>query len=251
MDFLGCDDLVDAVRSLAVIYRVDVDDISVVVNGGWPDFMVGSQESYQDIFRSDLIPVMMGHHLRSVPSFDLGEIAYYHRTSYDGADKWFVDGLLSSIPAAHAFFEKVNKLVVIDGRARELSLKNIQERNCFEGFGAGGPYAFDVFDDAKAADRPGLDYTLPEFFCGEVWRQRDGFGLLQDLRQKLQMILKPVVVKFIARTEASDQYITNLWHYVFRKYQGDVMSGCSHYPCTFVGKGVDVAFDKIIKIIDL
>ena len=251
MNVLGCDDQEDAKRSLASIYQVDIAEINKLTKNDWPDFLRDSQTSYLDTFDSKYVPTLMASHLAASPNWNFGDVAYYHRTAYTGSAEWFQDGLLASTPAARAFLCKVGELVTIDNDHIALVVKNIVHRTLSEGQSEGGPYAFDVFDDAKYANRPGLDYSLPEFFMVSVWERKYGVPHARDLREKLQKILKPVVVKFSATPNNPDGYITNLWHYLFRGWNGDPMVGSNHYPCTFLGEGKSVPAERIIKIIDL
>lgn len=251
MNILGCDDQDDAKRSLASIYQVDLGKIDIVTRRDWPDFLRNSQTTYPDTFDSRYVPTLMASHLAASPNWNFGEVAYYHRTAYTGSAEWFQEGLLASTPAARAFLRKVEKLIDIDNDHIVLAVKNIEDRTLYEGQSDGGPYAFDVFDDAKYANRTGLDYSLPEFFMGSVWERKYGVSHAQDLREKLQKILRPVVVKFSAPPNDPDAYITNLWHYLFREWRDEPMGGCNHYPCTFYGGGRPVPVERIIKIIDL
>lgn len=251
MNVLGCDNQEDAKRSLASIYQVDIAKIDNVTKKDWPDFLRDSQTTYLDTFDSRYVPTLMASHLAASLNWSFGEVAYYHRTAYTGSAEWFQEGLLASTPAARAFLSKVGELVAIDNDHIALAVKNIEHRTLYEGQSEGGPYAFDVFDDAKYANRTGLDYSLPEFFMGSVWEGKYGVSHARDLREKLQKILRPVVVKFCAPPNNPDGYITNLWHYLFREWNDDPMDGCNHYPCTFYGDGKSVPVERIIKIIDL
>lgn len=251
MTYISCDDKADAVRSLARIYRVDVGVVAGIANGRWPTFISESKGSYQDLFDSRYIPSLMAKHLSANPNWEIGEVAYYHRTAYDGSADWFQDGLLASHEAANAFLNKIAGMVPLDSEDRAIALANIRDRECGEGGNSGGPYAFDVFDNARYADKAGMDYSLPEFFVGNVWVGKYGVCCAAPILDSLREKLKPVVVKFSGSSSNADVYITNLWQYVFRAWRGDPMSPASHYPCTFSGAGKAVSADRIIQIIDL
>ncbi len=251
MSHLSCDDEADAVRTLARIYRVDVGLVEDVANGNWPSFILDSTDSSGDLFASSNLPSQMAQHLSADPDWEIGEVAYYHRSAYDGSTDWFREGLLASCEAANAFLNKIANLVQLDNADRDLALANIRDRECLEGSGSGGPYAFDIFDNARYADQAGMDYSLPEFFIGRVWANKYGCYQAVPILNALRGKLKPVVVKFSGVPSNPDSYITNLWHYVFRAWKKDPMSATSHYPCTFKGAGKSVPADRIIQIIDL
>lgn len=251
MIFISCDDRGDAIRSLAHIYGVDVGLVDAVAAGHWPRFILESIDPYQDLFDSRYVPSLMAQHLSAKLDFNIGEVAYYHRTAYDGSADWFKEGLLASRDAATTFLNKIAQLILLDGEDRAIALANIKDRESGEGRGAGGPYAFDVFDNARSAHQAGMDYSLPEFFAGDAWVKKYGVCYAKPILDSLRKKLKPVVVKFSGIPSDPDGYITNLWQYVFRAWKGDPMSATSHYPCTFLGAGKSVAADRIIHIIDL
>jgi hypothetical protein len=251
MIYISCDDKVDAIRSLARIYRVDVGLVDDVAAGHWPRFMLKSTDPYQDLFDSRYMPALMAQHLSTKADLEIGEVAYYHRTAYDCSADWFKEGLLASCEAANTFFNKIAQLVPLDGEDRAIALANIKDRESGEGRGAGGPYAFDVFDNARSAHQAGMDYSLPEFFAGDAWVRKYGVCYAKPIIDSLRKKLKPVVVKFSGASSDPDGYITNLWQYVFRAWKDEPMSETSHYPCTFSGEGKSVAADRIIQIIDL
>lgn len=251
MILISCDDKADAVQSLARIYGVDVDKVAGISNGNWPNFISESTAPYQDLFDSRYVPQLMAQHLNGNPTWEFGEVAYYHRTAYDGSADWFQDGLLASHEAACAFLNKIAGIVPLGSDDRALALANIRDRECSEGADSGGPYAFDVFDDARDADQAGMDYSLPEFFVGNAWAGKYGVCYAAPILESLRKKLKPVVVKFSGNSSDPDAYITNLWQYVFRAWIGEPMSATSHFPCTFCGEGRTVSPDRIIQIIDL
>ncbi len=251
MIYIGCDDKDDAVRSLARIYRVDVGEVAGIANGNWPTFISESTDSYRDLFDPLFIPTLMAQHLNGNLDWKFGEVAYYHRTAYDGSANWFEDGLLPSYEGAKAFLNKIAKIVPVDSDDRATALENIRDRNRYEGPSSGGPYAFDVFDNARYSDQAGMDYSLPEFFMGNAWADKYGVCYAAPILEPLRKKLKPVVVKFSGKPSDPDAYITNLWQYVFRAWIGEPMGATSHFPCTFCGDGKTVSPDRIIQTIDL
>lgn len=251
MTHISCDDNADAVRSLARIYRVDVVEVARVADGNWPTFILESTDSCNDLFKSPYIPSLMAQHLSAKPDWEFGEVAYYHRTAYDGSANWFEDGLLASHEGAKAFLNKIAKIVPIDTDDHATALANIRDRERYEGPSSGGPYAFDVFDNARYADQAGMNYSLPEFFVGNAWAGKYGVCNAAPILASLRRKLKPVVVKFSGEPSDPDTYITNLWHYVFRAWKGEPMSPTSHFTTTFCGEGKTVSPDRIIQIIDL
>lgn len=251
MTHISCDNKADAVRSLASIYRVDVEEVAGIANGNWPAFITESTDSFKDLFDSPYIPLLMAQHLSAKPDWKFGDVAYYHRTAYDGSAGWFEDGLLASHEAAKTFLHKISGIVALDSDDRDIALANIRDRERCEGPGAGGPYAFDVFDNARYADQTGMDYSLPEFFLGNAWVGKYGVCYAAPVVESLRKKLKPVVVKFSGKPSNPDAYITNLWQYIFRDWIGEPMSATSHFLCTFCGGGKSVSADQIIQIIDL
>lgn len=249
MSHFSCDDEVDAIRSLARIYRVDVGLVDEVAKGHWPSFILDSADSYHDQFDSRYTPSLMARHLSAKPVWEIGEVAYYHRTVYDGSVDWFKDGLLPAPEGPEVLLEKIDKWFVLDDKLRQLALAKIKHRNNLEGVGSGGPYAFDILDVAKNANRSGLDYSLPEFL-GECLNEVSlPFSYVAELLSVLQRKLKPVVVKFSASPCDADQYINNLWHYLFLKHNGEEWGDAYHY--TFFGGGKSVSATRIIQLIDL
>lgn len=249
MALISCDDVDDASRSLSIIYGVEKSDVARVCSGDWPQWLTNAaenEEPYQSLFNSTYIPELFRQHLNAGGISLPVECAFYHRTSYDGTREWFSEGLLPSSDAALVFLQKV-KVHLEDYEVISSSIhENLSMRESFEGAGAGGPYAFDVLDDAKGAGCSGSDYRLPEFFI------MDG-GVIggEELRDVLLRKLKPVVVKFRGKTQRPDCYITNLWHYLFREYGRDGMSGTSHFTCTFSGGGIAVPVENIVDLIEL
>lgn len=250
MDLLSCDNPEDAIRSLSLIYGVDKEKIEQVFLGHWPDFVLN--ELGYESFDSAYFPWLMAHHVGGKLSCDLSEIAYYHRTRYDGSDTWFSRGLLCSNDGAIDFLNKTRYLY-IGYKFEEICGKctaNIRERTELEGSGevkGGGPYAFDTFDDARYG--VGDNYDTPEMFCGPRWQGWCSEGqVATDLIEILKKGLKPVIVKFIGNASDPERYTTGLWHYLYR-----IANGLEYMPFThtFIGRGVNVPAVRIISIIDL
>ncbi len=172
-------------------------------------------------------------------------------TAYDGSAYWFEDGLLASHEGAKAFLHKISGIVSLNSDDRAIALANIRDRECYEGPSAGGPYAFDVFDNARDAEQAGMDYSLPEFFVGDAWVRKYGVHYAAPILESLRKELKSVVVKFSGKPTDPDAYITNLWHYVFRAWKGEPMGPTSHFTPTFRGEAKPVSADRIIQLIDL
>jgi hypothetical protein len=250
MDLLSCDNPQDAIRSLSIIYGVDRSKIEQVYLGHWPDFM--SDDQYVECVQSQYFPWLMASHVGGKLSCDLGKIAYYHRTRYDGSDTWFSGGLLCSGDGAVDFLNKTRHLYA-DYDFDEISGKctaNIRERSELEGSGVtrgGGPYAFDTFDDARYG--VGENYDTPEMFCGPRWQGWCSEGqVATDLIEIVKKSLKPVIVKFIGSTSEPERYTTGLWDYLYR-ITNDM--DYKPYTHTFAGRGVSVAANRIVSIIDL
>lgn len=250
MDLLSCDDPQDAIRSLSLIYGVDSRKIEQVFLGHWPSFM--DEDQHLESFDSPYFPWLMAHHFNSTMRCDLGDIAYYHRTLYDGTPSWFNRGLLSSDEGSIDFLHKTRHL--FDGydfdKILGICSANIRDRTELESTGhtrGGGPYAFDTFDDARHG--VGNNYDAPEMFCGPRWEGWCESGqVATDLIDKVKNHLSPVIVKFSGRTLDPERYTTGLWYYLYRKcFELD------HKPFThtFQACGVSVSHDRIISIIDI
>lgn len=251
MSYFSCDDEADAVRTLARIYRVDVGLVEDVANGNWPSFILDSTDSPRDLFVSPYLPSLMAQHLSADPDWEIGEVAYYHRSAYDGSTDWFREGLLASSDAANTFLNKIAELVPVDSEDRDIALANIKDREYCEGYGSGGPYAFDVFDYARRADQVGMDYSLPEFLVGRAWVSKYGVCYAKPIWWALREKLKPVIVKFSGAPSDSDAYITGLWRYLFDAWRGEPETSAPCFTYTFLGAGKSVSADRIIQIIDL
>lgn len=248
-DLLSCDNFEDAVRSLSQIYSVDESVILHVTKDNWPEF---AKDYTLDTFDSEYLPWLFGAHIGAEPDFNFERACYYHRALYDGSNEWFKEGLLPAHLGTEAFLRKTAHIYPDFEKVLGLSLANVKDRSSMEGEKQGGPYAFDVLDDAKKACRSGLDYSAPEFFCGRYWSNwsEDGRHAATDLIEKVKNHLKPVIVKFYSNTDSKDQYINNLWHYLFRAGEEDP-DDSSHYPCTFHGGGKVVSQERIVSLIQI
>lgn len=251
MELLSCDNAKDAIRSLALVYQVNECKVAEIANGAWPTWITTSEERINVLFDSKYMPWLMGDLVNSRPRLEFSNIAYYHRTSYNGTKEWFEGGVLDSISGTRAYLENARALIPDFERVMAIALANVTDRTGFEGVGGGGPYAFGVFEDAERANITGLNYGAPEFLCGRHWRGRNEFECATDLYEKFLANFEPVVVKFSASTENIETYITNLWQYLYRAWKNEPITDCDHYPCTFEGRGITIPPEKIIEIIKL
>jgi hypothetical protein len=247
--FLSCDDTEDAIRSLALAYDIQKEKINRVFEDEWPDFLPCDVEN--DMFKDERLAWCMAQYMRSpdVEGCNL-PLIYYHRGLFNGDKSWFQRGLLSSEEGAAAFLEHLrpNLPVGCDFESiKSFALSNIFDRTNGEFEWGGGPYAFDRLDDAKGAQKSGLDYSTPEFFMGSIWKLTShdycsASALIQVCRENFL----PVVVKFMADNSRIRAYVNNLWHYLHRKkFNIDLEPNCY----TFVGGGVTVPQSQILELI--
>lgn len=86
-------------------------------------------------------------------------------------------------------------------------------------------------------------------FCGPRWQGWCSEGqVAADLIEIVKKSLKPVIVKFIGNTSEPERYTTGLWDYLYR-ITNDM--DYTPYTHTFAGRGVNVAANRIVSIIDL
>jgi hypothetical protein len=235
MDLLSCDNFHDAIESLAIIYSTTPENIKTSTAGLWPEYIEEGGFSNQE-----LLPHLMGLHICSTPNYDLNFAAYYHRTMYSGDWHWFDEGLLASTSGTKAFLNKISSAFAVEKFSNAV-IQNAERREMMQN--DGGPYAFDIFDDAKFAEH----YGVPEFFIGQ-----DGRYLVDEqFLSKLNDFLKPVVVKFSGEISSPEGYIAGLWHYVYRVQNDDEPTRHNPLTHTFAGNGKDVPRCRIIDLIDI
>lgn len=248
MTLLGCDNPADAIRSLSLIYKKEEYEIAAIANGQWPDWLL--EMSYESFIDHHFL-YLMGVELKSTASYNLAYTAYYHRTLYDGRSDWFDKGLLCSEDGVVAILDKLKTHIPELESIKKQAIDNIKHRNQCEGPGGGGPYAFDTLDDAKVANQLGKDYSVPEFLLKGMGGAIQAHSLFESLTELFRRELKPVVVKFKAKSSNPEQYVINLWHYLYRDWKGEPMPNNEYYPCTFSGDGVSVSSENILDKIDL
>ena len=130
-------------------------------------------------------------------------------------------------------------------KAESIALVNIKERDGWAN--EHGPCAFDLFEHAKGANLTGLDYSVPEFFMGEAWRNHS--DLKASIVQFCTKELKPVVVKFVSKPENINLYICHLWLFLYTKKYGDDYTEPKIY--SFTGKGAFIPRHAIVELIDI
>ena len=246
--YLSCDSVDDAIRSLAIVYGVEEKRIRDVYINNWPDFLPESLRNDEIIHET--LPWTMAQHMKcgSPKSSDM-EVAFYHRGQFDGTEKWFDRGLLNAEDGARAFLAKLNEKCPTHFEVENelpFALANIQQRTEGEGQFGGGPYAFDRLIDAKNAQKLGLDYSTPEFFCGNIWCKTNETSANLKLIGLSKDFFQPVIVKFLAHPICYQKYISNLWYYL-RNEKFKI----NHEPLTynFLGKGRTIPRNKIIDLI--
>jgi hypothetical protein len=247
--FLSCDDIDDAIRSLALAYNIQKEKISRVFEEQWPDFLPSDVEN--EMFQDERLAWCMAQYMRcnDVEGCNL-PLTYYHRGIFNGDKNWFQRGLLNSEEGATAFLEHLRPNLPsgcdFEG-IKSFALSNILDRTNGECGWGGGPYAFDRLDDAKGAQKSGLDYSTPEFFMGSIWKltsrdQCSASALIELCREQFL----PVIVKFTANNSKIRAYVNNLWHYLHRK-KFNIDLEPNRY--TFTGGGVTVPRSQILELV--
>lgn len=249
INYLSCDNVDDAIRSLALAYETDDREVYQVYHAGWPDFLDKDVEN--DFFKNERVTWIMSQHMKCDDIKNRDRLtAHYHRSIYDGSENWYQGGLMSSICGAEAFLMKLRSKLSPECNfetIRTLAIANIVDRTNQEPEWGGGPYAFDRLDDAKNAQISGRDYSTPEFLLGRSWRYLAEKNCNVDMLIEIcQKNFAPVVVKFLAKPSSIEQYINNLWHYLHcKRFQIELEP--NHY--TFLGYGRTVKHDQIVKLI--
>jgi hypothetical protein len=247
--YLSCDNLEDAIRSLALAYAVDQTRIVQVFEKEWPDFL--SEDEPIGIFQDNVLTWCMAQHMGCN---DLTENSYatvhYHRGLFNGEKDWFSRGLLNSQEGAATFLTHLRKVLPADfdfDKIEDLSLSNIDQRTSGEFEWGGGPYAFDRLDDALSAQRSGLDYSAPEFLMGSHWEIAKKSVYSSDaLRDFCKQNFAPVIVKFIASNTRTHAYVNGLWHYLHNLRFGYDLIDCNY---AFTGAGKTVQHERILELI--
>ncbi|MFZ6843890.1 hypothetical protein [Undibacterium sp. RuTC16W] len=244
--YLSCDNIDDAIRSLATFYKVKEELIIEVYQQNWPDFL--GPGILNSEFTHEHFNWLMHKHVGAKNEMCcVFPAAYYHRSLYDGKPSWFDNGLLNSLDGSQAFLDKLYPHIsnkknfdFIAERTRE----NILTRTCNEGFNGGGPHAFDRFDDARNAQISGLDYSVPEFFLHRTGKCE----ITNEFINICKKHLIPVVVKFVGKPSNAENYISNLWHYLYsRRFQIPL----EPLVYTFVGRNESIKSGQILELLNL
>ena len=247
--YLSCDDLDDALRSLAMVYGVENNTIRELYDNNWPDFL----PEYEGLsvinleYFNDWIGCHFGVKIFEYVNFD---VAFYHRTRFDGKHTWFKEGILDSISGANSFIEKIKPFFdenfdIENFRSKIIS--NIKGRTALEGKSIGGPYAFDWLDAAKNA--PG--YDVPEFLCGRFDRENgEKIFFLENEANLISQNLIPVIVKFLAKPRCYVRYVNSLWEYVYR-IRFDYEISQQNARCSFTADGNIIPSERIVKLFSI
>lgn len=248
-NYLSCDNVDDAIRSLALAYAIDDRDVYQVYHAGWPDFL--EKDVGDDFFQDDRLTWIMSQHMRCADITNRDRLtAYYHRSIYDGNSSWYRNGLMNATDGAIAFLEHLRSKLPPECNfetVSALAIANITDRTNMEPAWGGGPYAFDRLEDAKNAQKSSMDYSTPEFFRGDSWSFiANGCCNADMLIEICKKNFEPVVVKFLAKPTKTEWYVNNLWHYLHCK-RFDLELTTNHY--SFVGGGQVVKHDQIVELI--
>lgn len=248
MSHLSCDNLDDAIRSLALVYEVTPQEIRAIYESNWPEFL--GADTYLCEFAEDRrIAWIMSQYLPGKKfSGKQFEAAFYHRTRFDGSDDWFSEGLLNAPDGVDAFLEKIgqfsSELEQFD-RVVSAAKAYISQRNGLEG--TTGPHAFDVLSHAQGADVSGLNYDFPEVFFDDFWERSGAAKARDELIETLRVKLKPVIVKFIDAPADMDLYINHLWLVLHTSRFGLEYDNPKIY--SFYGRGRTIPSDRILELI--
>jgi len=248
LNYLSCDSLDDAIRSLALVYEVEPPAIRAIYESNWPEFL--SADTYRGEFGENrCLAWIMSQYL---PGKKFNgkhfEAAFYHRTKFDGSIHWFREGLLNAPDGASAFLEKIGRFASelrLFDRVVSVAKNNISERNDLER--TTGPHAFDVLAHAKGADVTGLDYDFPEMFLGDVWERTGTAKARDELIEVLRAKLKPVIVKFLDTPTDMDLYINHLWLVLHASRHGLEYDAPEIF--SFSGQGRTIPSDRILELI--
>jgi hypothetical protein len=122
---LSCDDLDDAINSLACFYGVEKARVDFLFSEGWPEFL--SEDMQHSDFHSniDMLFLAMAEHLEvEEPARKFTYVSYCHRGRFDGSSQWYEDGLLASLDGAKSFqLSCLNLFLLIQGMAVLLKKK--------------------------------------------------------------------------------------------------------------------------------
>jgi hypothetical protein len=243
MDFIpSCDDRIDAVDTLARLYGTTNLSIESITGDKWPAF-VEWEDGYSPFESWELLNYLFGVQLGVTWECRLTDAAFYHRTRYDGSDRWFYEGIKDAQFGAAKLLEYIRPQLKEQQFERALScaLANIADRD--QGLNYVGPYAFNTFGEARAAEVAGLYYDVPEFLTGHRFWNQDFSDLVAGL---IRENLKPVIVKFKAPVSDTERYVTSLWHYLYRVDHGMELIPLTHSKCSG-----EVLGSEILKIFPL
>jgi len=246
-NYLGCDDIDDAIRSLALFYGVNSECIRDLYQSNWPDFLPEDTEpqEFYDLRLVWCIATCLG--LKNFISPVGFEAAFYHRTRFNGDSEWFVNGLLTAQDGMHSFFDKIEPRIGHEPwfkTARAVALCNLKDRNELEK--TTGPHAYDHFYDAAYGEGK-RNFSVPEFCIGSIWDKCAAQEESNQFRLFCEKNLQPVIVKFLAKPSCVDQYVMHLWFFLFKqRFQVEYtrpLTGC------FVGGGRAIPKTKFIELI--
>lgn len=238
-NYLSCDSYQDAIRSLSIFYGVDYAAIANMVEHNWPAVLPSSVE-YCEFLDERLHFIFMSY--LGIANFPdaMFDVAFYHRTRFDGHEGWFDQGVLNAQDGVVAFFKKIEPELSIYSwfdLVRSRSIANVIDRNRCEI--NRGPHAYDTFFDA-AYGQGRSNFDVPEFALTSA-----GF-CVEEFVVFCRERLKPVIVKFLAKPVSLSRYILSLWFFVFREKFG--LEGDPLY-FNFYGGGACVPNEKIVELI--
>lgn len=246
-NYLSCDDLDDAIRSLALFYGVDHEYVRDLYENNWPDF-IPEDSSFDEFNDTRLVwcfSTCLG--LNDFVSPEGFNVAFYHRTRFNGDPEWFADGLLTAQDGMRSFFTKIEPSAGHEPwfkTACAVALCNLKNRNEYEK--TTGPHAYDHFYDAAYGEGKS-NFSVPEFCIGPIWDKCAAQEESNQFRLFCETNLQPVIVKFLAKPSCVDQYVMHLWFFLFKqRFQVEdtqPLTGC------FIGGGRAVPKTKFIELI--
>ncbi|MFC3115656.1 hypothetical protein [Cellvibrio fontiphilus] len=243
---LSCDDLDDAINSLASFYGVKKHCIETMFNVKWPAFLSEDINHCDFSVNVELLSFVMAKHLNvSEPANISTYVSYYHRGRFDGSRKWYESGLLPSSDGIRALFEALRDLIPRESfiKLMSRSLAIVDEQISLGGQSEEGPFGFASLEVALGANKTGCDFSLPEFLIESSWVGRE-----EERRQLAEIIIKylsPVVVKFQVEVADSRSYVAWLWHYLWcKKFSIELPD----LVPTYSGHGKAIQSEHILRI---
>ena len=243
-DYLSCDGIEDAIRSLALFYGVPPEIVQTTYQRGWPKEFLADTPCKE--FKHSWLPWSMGKHIGSKAMKEDVSVCFYHRSRFDGSPAWFSRGLLNNADGAQSFFQNLKKYsadsISLD-KAQIVALGQIKHRDNLSKHA--GPHAFFSLDEAIGAH--GANFDIPEFFLDQCWNE---YSEIKSHSLEICLTkLRQVVVKFKVRNSDIDEYVACLWHYL---HHTRFQSYCTEERLSgYMGNGRSIPASDILELIPI